>query len=214
MIETNEISLATGKKKRGRPCALDRYKTELIQQKFTNILNNKSLNDEFTKTSILPFIVKRQRRQRANNRERSRMQTLNGALHVLKQHLPMDLYLQSKTNAQSQADELVQAETTKSKRANENLNNQAKMTKIDTLKFAAEYIKLLTSVLNDSNSSKDMNSNGFNSSFTSDSSTCSTVCSSTNCMDYKTVNYNYYYSYYNHHNYSNNFIYSSEYYNH
>ncbi len=64
-------------KKRGRPCAIDRYKTDLIQQKFTNILNsNSSHQTTHLAQNIMPFIVKRQRRQRANNRERTRMQTL------------------------------------------------------------------------------------------------------------------------------------------
>lgn len=158
------------KKKRGRPCAIDRYKTDLIQQKFTNILNNKTTllaSDEFTQQSIMPFIVKRQRRQRANNRERSRMQTLNGAISVLRQHLPVDLYLQSKTNAESLT-ELTPIDVSKSNKRN---LSSVKMTKIDTLRFAAEYIKLLTSVLNESSTDFSAhNRNNFNSSFKNETS--------------------------------------------
>lgn len=140
---TNEIS----KKKRGRPCAIDRYKNDLIQEKFTSMLNNgntSALNDEFTKLKIIPFIAKRQKRQRANNRERSRMQTLNEALIILKQHLPIDLYLKSKTNLQSQT-EITENDKQLLK---EKSLEFVKMTKIDILKFATEYIKLLTNVLN------------------------------------------------------------------
>jgi hypothetical protein len=129
-------------KKRGRPCAIDRYKTDLIQQKFTNILNsNSSHQTTHLAQNIMPFIVKRQRRQRANNRERTRMQTLNEALIVLRQHLPIDLYLKSKTNSDSQT------EIKPHKQLNSSVS--LKITKIDTLRFAAEYIRLLTDVLRD-----------------------------------------------------------------
>ena len=82
------------KKRRGRPCATERRHNELIQQKFTNMINSTCLNEsyeEFTKLNVIPFIVKRQRRSRANDRERNRMETLNSALNALKQHLPMEM---------------------------------------------------------------------------------------------------------------------------
>lgn len=142
IIENNN---ETSKKKRGRPCAIDRYKNDLIQEKFTSMLNNgNTSNDEFTKLKIIPFIAKRHKRQRANNRERSRMQTLNEALIILKQHLPIDLYLKSKTNLQSQT-EITENDKQLLK---EKSLEFVKMTKIDILKFATEYIKLLTNVLN------------------------------------------------------------------
>ena len=106
--------------------------------------NTSALNDEFTKLKIIPFIAKRHKRQRANNRERSRMQTLNEALIILKQHLPIDLYLKSKTNLQSQT-EITENDKQLLK---EKSLEFVKMTKIDILKFATEYIKLLTNVLN------------------------------------------------------------------
>ena len=55
IIENNN---ETSKKKRGRPCAIDRYKNDLIQEKFTSMLNNgNTSNDEFTKL-IVDQIVK------------------------------------------------------------------------------------------------------------------------------------------------------------
>ena len=166
MVHGNSKSIS---KKRGRPCANDRYRNDLIQQKFTNILNsNNSQQTAHLAQNIMPFIVKRQRRQRANNRERSRMQTMNEALIVLRQHLPIDLYLKSKTNSDSQTEI----------KLHKDLNSRVaskisfKITKIDTLRFAAEYIRLLTDVLKDC-AKQEANNKGYlknEVSFTSDTS--------------------------------------------
>lgn len=165
-------SRAIASKKRGRPCAIDRYKTDLIQQKFTNILNsNSSHQTAHLAQNIMPFIVTRQRRQRANNRERSRMQTLNSALIILRQHLPIDLYLQSKTNVQSQIE--LECQKNSDEKSSKVEKCPAKMTKIDTLRFAAEYIRLLTDVLTDCQRQETAVCRSFNRnevSFTSDTS--------------------------------------------
>ena len=88
-INLNKISFE--KKKRGRPCALERHRNELIQQKVTNLINT-GVSDNISNHNIVPFILKRQRRSKANDRERGRMGTLNNALGVLKKHLPEELY--------------------------------------------------------------------------------------------------------------------------
>lgn len=80
------------KKRRGRPCATERRNNELIQEKFTNLIRSANCHsDELTRNKLMPFIVKRQRRSRANDRERGRMDQLNVALGKLKEHLPIEL---------------------------------------------------------------------------------------------------------------------------
>lgn len=80
------------RKRRGRPCARERRTNELITEKYTNLMRSGEAQDEeFTKNRVIPFIIKRQRRSRANDRERGRMENLNSAMIVLKQHIPLEL---------------------------------------------------------------------------------------------------------------------------
>jgi len=150
-------------KRRGRPSAIERYQNEILQQKYTDLINSSSSqNDEYTKMNIMPFIMSRQRRQRANNRERSRMQTLNSAMNELKKHLPLELFL---------VDEL---KTTDMKNTKKTKLSELKLTKIDTLKLATRYISMLSDLLQ-----QDVNREGINSNPQSiNNSFCSNVSSS------------------------------------
>lgn len=130
-------------KKRGRPCAIERYNNELMQQKLKSLINSNMPSNEFAKNNIMPFIVKRQRRSRANDRERNRMQTLNGALSVLKQHLPLELLVNESTS------DLDASGSTEDSKKNKKGKGEDKLTKIDTLKLATRYISLLSSMLRD-----------------------------------------------------------------
>ncbi|CAF1113049.1 unnamed protein product, partial [Brachionus calyciflorus] len=146
-------------KRRGRPCASERYNNEILEQKLTSLINS---DDDFTKSNIMPFIVKRQRRVRANDRERNRMQTLNEALDVLKDHLPIDFLV---SEFGSDLDNSGSSETKKSRKK----CGEDKLTKIDTLKLATKYIGLLTDILNEENGNY-RNINYTNSSGSSSSS--------------------------------------------
>ncbi|RNA10068.1 neurogenin-2 [Brachionus plicatilis] len=130
-------------KRRGRPCASERYNNELLEKRLTSMINS---DDEFTKSNIMPFIVKRQRRVRANNRERNRMQNLNEALNVLKEHLPLEFLM---SEFSSDLDNSVSSDSKRQKKK----SGEEKLTKIDTLRLATRYIGLLTELLNQDNDS-------------------------------------------------------------
>lgn len=168
-------------KRRGRPCAIERYNNEIIQQKLTHLINS---NDEFARNNVMPFIIKRQRRARANDRERNRMQTLNEALNELKQHLPVEFLLAAESS--NLDDSNVTDESSLSNKKSKRKSPEEKLTKIDTLRLATKYISLLTSMLNESESSE-------SSSTTSPVSTCSNQSLNQSCssMNY---NYNYYFN--------------------
>lgn len=135
-------------KRRGRPCAVERYNNELMQQKLVNLINS---TDEYTKLSIMPIVVNRQRRVRANVREKNRMQTLNQALNVLKKHLPIDLLLnyQSSHDTDDNNMTICTTKTSSSMSALKRKSLEHKLTKIDTLKLATKYVSILTDLLND-----------------------------------------------------------------
>lgn len=137
------ISLDQKLKRRGRPCASERYNNELMEKRLTSLINS---DDEFTKSNIMPYIVKRQRRVRANNRERNRMQTLNEALNVLKEHLPIEFLL---SEFGSDLDNSISSDSKRQKKK----SGEEKLTKIDTLRLATRYIGFLTEVLNQENDS-------------------------------------------------------------
>lgn len=150
----SEMSMVGGTqtKRRGRPCALERYNNELLQEKFSRLINHSHIdfNSDFARLNILPFINKRQRRARANDRERTRMQTLNGALNVLKQHLPIDFLLSTDENSMLHSPTGSSSGRKSNKEAAESASN--KLTKIDTLKLATRYIAMLTNLLNEPHS--------------------------------------------------------------
>ena len=142
-------------KRRGRPCASERYNNELIQQKLTDLINspNTNVNDDFARLNVIPFIVKRQRRVRANDRERNRMQNLNEALIVLQQSLPLEFLNANKnliTNLNNTSDSFSSdSNSNQSKAKAKNISESAKLTKIDTLKLATKYIEHLANLLSD-----------------------------------------------------------------
>ena len=100
-------------RKRGRPSF------------WSSIEENENLKKENynQKLVITPqILVKKQRRLKANDRERNRMKNLNKMLQLLKSLLPFDF------NSDSSMDD--------------------KLTKIETLKMATRYIETLTNLLN------------------------------------------------------------------
>jgi hypothetical protein len=175
---------AISSKRRGRPCALERLNNELMQQRLTSMLNSSIIaSNEAAKSNILPFIIKRQRRKRANDRERNRMQSLNGALNILKQHLPLDLLMNDDDelcdeNSPIKREKL---ENNKSK-SKKQKKYEAKLTKIDTLKLATKYISILTDLLNSDSNMKSKNSNYFTSSIVSYSSLSSVSSCESNSL--------------------------------
>ena len=121
-------------KRRGRPCASERFNNEMMEKRLTSLIHS---DDEFTKSNIMPFIVKRQRRVCANDRERNRMQTLNEALNELKDHLPLDFLV---SELGSDLDNSSSTETNGKKSRKK--SSEEKLTKIDTLKLATKYIRM------------------------------------------------------------------------
>jgi hypothetical protein len=146
--DTNNSGCET-KQRRGRPCAVDRLRNEIMQQKLTHMINSNQVpSNEFAKLNILPFIVKRQRRVRANDRERNRMQSLNGALRVLRQHLPVELLMQNTPDLECNRPPPVKSSNgKKSSRKKAGNNSETKVTKIDTLRMATKYIAMLDDML-------------------------------------------------------------------
>jgi hypothetical protein len=154
------------RRRRGRPCAMERYHNERLQAQFSSLISQSSVDfdSDFAKLNIIPFITRRQRRARANDRERTRMQALNEALDVLKSCLPLELLLRDfeteNSLKQKKAASLASASaaTTNNNKAPSqgqcdtpatNTNTQViKLTKIDTLKLASKYIAMLTRYLN------------------------------------------------------------------
>jgi hypothetical protein len=122
-------------RKRGRPSYWSNL--EYLQQKQLQE-NNSGLTPQ--------ILVKRQRRLKANDRERNRMKNLNKMLHELKSLLPYEF---------------------------ESSPSDDKLTKIETLRMATQYIIDLTNLLNStdqtSNSYDGEGSSSFNSVFSSPS---------------------------------------------
>lgn len=127
------------RRRRGRPCAQERQNNALLQAQFTSLLTESQLDvdSDFARLNILPFIRRRERRARANDRERTRMQTLNEALDVLKSCLPpLDYFGHTDVIA------------TKSS-GQRHCTSSVKLTKIDILRLAAKYIQMLTQMLSE-----------------------------------------------------------------
>ena len=145
------------KRKRGRPS-------------FWNNLEEKNNNNEDEKLLLTPqIIVKRQRRLKANDRERNRMKNLNKMLQLLKSLLPFEL------NNESSMDD--------------------KLTKIETLKMATLYIAQLTQLLQLSEQQE--TSLGMSSPSSSSSSSLSSIQMNNN--EIKSEKIDPYYYYHHHH---------------
>jgi hypothetical protein len=86
---------------------------------------------------ILATQLKHHRRSRANDRERTRMRSLNEALEHLRTLLPID-----SSSYYSSTDS-----------SNHGTIAEDKLTKIETLRTASAYIRLLTDLLDDTNNS-------------------------------------------------------------
>jgi hypothetical protein len=141
-------------RRRGRPCAVERLRNEIMQQKLAQMINSNQVpSNEFAKLNILPIIVKRQRRVRANDRERNRMQSLNGALRVLRQHLPIEMLMENTLNLECNRDKRdsgAEKASTKTNGGKKKAARDSKVTKIDTLRMATRYIAMLGDLLRDS----------------------------------------------------------------
>ncbi len=186
-IEVDLSTVCNPRKRRGRPCATERRHNDLIQAKFTSLVHHN--NDEVTKNKVMPFIIKRQRRSRANDRERTRMETLNTAMAVLKQHLPVELFTNSEMNDTFSSSSL---------KSTKNSNSiKSKITKIDTLRIASEYIARLKSILEEADEQqKSFSSNSQSPPVYACATTGSSIvvnggfgsCSSDESMMYRNVN--------------------------
>jgi hypothetical protein len=97
---------------------------------------------------VLASEVKRHRRSRANDRERTRMRSLNEALEHLRTLLPIDATPYYSSTDSSNHGPIV----------------EDKLTKIETLRTASAYIRLLTDLLEDSNHLSTSNSYSYNMS--------------------------------------------------
>jgi hypothetical protein len=97
---------------------------------------------------VLATELKRHRRSRANDRERSRMRSLNEALEHLRTLLPID-----STSCYSSTDSSSHGPIV-----------EDKLTKIETLRTASAYIRLLTDLLEDTNHLSTSNSYSYNMS--------------------------------------------------
>jgi hypothetical protein len=98
---------------------------------------------------ILATQLKYHRRSRANDRERTRMRSLNEALEHLRTLLPID----SSSSFYSSTDS-----------SNPGPIGEDKLTKIETLRTASAYIRLLTDILEDNNHSSTSNLCSYNMS--------------------------------------------------
>ena len=85
---------------------------------------------------VLAKELKRHRRSRANDRERTRMRLLNEALEHLRTLLPLDSNPYYSSTDSSNHGPMI----------------EDKLTKIETLRTASAYIRLLTDLLEDNNS--------------------------------------------------------------
>ena len=113
-FEDDDEPVVKKTRKRGRPSY------------WNNLVQNVSTCDDKQKTVLTPqILIKRQRRLKANDRERNRMKNLNKMLQILKSLLPFDF--NSGESASSTDD---------------------KLTKIETLRMATQYIYELTNMLN------------------------------------------------------------------
>jgi hypothetical protein len=178
----------TAVKRRGRPCASERYNNELMQQKLTSIVNsNRDINDDFARLNVIPLIMKRQRRVRANDRERNRMQTLNEALFVLQQHLPIDFLLSLNLIPTQSLDSSISSDSNANTKSKNKKSQEPKLTKIDTLKLATKYIEMLTNFLREDDL-KSSNSSNQTASVSSSSSSSSPEFNSYSYDDFKQHN--------------------------
>ena len=130
-----QVQVVKKSRKRGRPSYWSNL--EYLQQKQLQENNNEPIRSGLTPQ----ILVKRQRRLKANDRERNRMKNLNKMLQELKSLLPYEF---------------------------ESSPSDDKLTKIETLRMAAQYIYDLTNLLNStdqiSNSYDGEGSSTFNSS--------------------------------------------------
>lgn len=118
--------------------------------------------------------LKQHRRSRANDRERTRMRLLNEAMEHLRTLLPLDSNSYSSSTDSSNHSPMV----------------EDKLTKIETLRTASAYIRLLTDLLEDSNHSSPSNVYPYNMSDRSQA-----VYQPTSYLDYAPTYYPYYHSY-------------------
>jgi len=124
---------------------------------------------------ILATELKRHRRSRANDRERTRMRSLNEALEHLRTLLPID-----STSCYSSADS-----------SNHGSMVEDKLTKIETLRTASAYIRLLTDLLEDNNHTSTSNLYSYNMSDQQQQQ----VYQHPSYLGYATPSYSYYHSY-------------------
>ena len=94
---------------------------------------------------VLAGELRRHRRSRANDRERTRMRSLNEALEHLRTLLPLD----------------APAYYSSAESCNSGTSMEDKLTKIETLRTASAYIRLLTDLLDDNHSASGSSSHAY-----------------------------------------------------
>lgn len=131
-------------RKRGRPSFwsnLEYLEQQQRKEQQENISSDPSqLNTTSSTTTILTpqILIKRQRRLKANDRERNRMKNLNKTLQILKSLLPFDFTVGNNSSGSSD-------------------KGDDKLTKIETLRMATQYIYELTKLLEISSKSETEN---------------------------------------------------------
>ena len=125
------------------PSSVDSSSTSIVRPPTKSRRGRKRVTDP-----VLVRELKRHRRSRANDRERTRMRLLNEAMEHLRTILPMD-----STSYYSSTDS-----------SNQGPIAEDKLTKIETLRTASAYIRLLTDLLEDDNHSLASNSCSYNTS--------------------------------------------------
>ncbi|XP_022657970.1 neurogenic differentiation factor 1-like [Varroa jacobsoni] len=122
-------------------CALQEN-IESFPQKRKNSMSYQCHDEATVMDSIVQHKAKRSRRLRANDRERNRMHNLNDALDRLRTVLPVCVTPSSSSPAVSQDSSLSEHMDVNMER-----DDPLKLTKIETLRFAHNYIYALTKTL-------------------------------------------------------------------
>ena len=151
------------------PSSVDSSSTSMIQPPIKSRRGRKRVTDP-----VLATELKHHRRSRANNRERTRMRLLNEAMEHLRTLLPMDPNSCYSSNDSSHQTSMA----------------EDKLTKIETLRTASAYIRLLTDLLEDNNPSSTSNVYPYNGS-----DRTQTMYPQTSYVDYAPSYYPYYHSY-------------------
>lgn len=151
------------------PLSVGSSSTSTIQPPMKSRRGRKRVTDP-----VLATELKHHRRSRANDRERTRMRLLNEAMEHLRTLLPMDPNSCYSSNDSSHQTSMM----------------EDKLTKIETLRTASAYIRLLTDLLEDNTPSSTSNVYPYDGSIPTQS-----MYQQASYLDYPSSYYPYYPSY-------------------